>query len=95
MLSVKLDGTLAVVVGTVLVWVVPSVLPVVLVQQVIRPMMRQMTTEGGSADSNDLPGWLLPLQDTLSLSAYWSSEDAYFDASFSTAEILVCLTSAS
>ena len=76
-LSVVFNSTLLALVGTVLVWLLTSIVPAYVFQQIA--VMNNTSSS--------------PLQEGLSLSMYWSSETAYLDANFPAVEFFVCLVS--
>ena len=82
LLSVALNNSLLAVAGTFLVWVLISVFPAFVAQQVAVLFL---------SSQSEFPATLL---DALALSPYWSSLDAYSGRSFPTAQLLVSLTTA-
>lgn len=76
-LSVALDSTLLALVGTFLVWVLSSLLPALVAQQIAVIFL---------SSQNDFPATLF---DTLALSPYWTSLAAYSGDSFPTVQLLV------
>ena len=82
LLSVMLDNTLLAVVGTLLVWILTSVVPAFVAQQVA---VLFLSSQG------EFPATLF---DALSLSPYWSSLAAYSGNSFPAVQLLVSLATA-
>ena len=76
-LSVVLDSTLLALVGTLLVWVLTSVLPAFIAQQIATIFL---------TSQNQFPATLF---DALALSPYWTSLAAYTGHSFPTLQLLV------
>lgn len=82
LLSVALDNTLLAVAGTFLVWVLTSVGPAFVAQQVAVPFL---------SSQGEFPATLF---DALAISPYWSSLSAYSGDSFPATQLLVSLATA-
>ncbi len=82
LLSVALDNTLLAVAGTFLVWILTSVFPALVAQQVAVLFL---------SSQSEFPASLF---DALALSPYWSSLAAYSGESLPTTQLLISLTTA-